>query len=163
VRPEDLAIFHALKPDQIGGETVYLEAGGEPEEGRIAVAWVIRMRVDHPSFQGRDVETVCFHEASFSCYLSAQGTYAKALAIARDFPGHLYGGRPIQGWSPLDARALSECHDIFEGVMSGSVPNPFAPLEDVFMYWAEGSPRPSWADKLPFVRRIGKHNFHRGR
>ena len=65
MKPEDEPIFHALTPQRIGGLTNYLEAGGEPDEGKIAQAWVIRNRVDHPSFQGNSVLTVCYHEAAF--------------------------------------------------------------------------------------------------
>jgi hypothetical protein len=169
MRPEDLKYFHGLTDDRKGGLTVFLEAGGEPELGRIAVAWVIKNRVEHPSFQGHDIETVCFHEAAFSCFLSlGNPEYPKAVAIAQAWDIHADPTAHIVSvdytWTGMDALTLTQCLEIFEGVISGRVPTPFK-TADVFMYYAAGTAKPSWADKLaqadPY--RIGKHLFYRGR
>ena len=55
--------------------TVLLEADGEPDEGALAVAWVIRTRVDHhPAFDitaAADVlHAVLLAPHQFSCWLS---------------------------------------------------------------------------------------------
>jgi|GEM_PF-1021579 len=168
MRPEDMKYFHALSADRIGGETVFLEAGGESTEGKVAVAWVVKNRVDHPSFQGNDVATVCFHQAAFSCYLSVDNPeYLKARAIAQNFDAfadpktHVL--TPFK-WGPADAGALFQCLAVFRDVWAGRIPSPFS-TGDVFMYYAQGSPKPSWADKLQPASpaQIGKHLFYRGR
>ncbi len=48
-------------------ETVWGEARGEPKDGQVAVAWVIRNRAAQPSWWGKDPASVCLHPWQFSC------------------------------------------------------------------------------------------------
>lgn len=168
MKPGDLKYFHALTTVQIGGMTAYLEAAVDGEPGMIAQSWVVMDRVDHPSFQGNDVATVCYHEAAFSCYLSIDNPeYPKAVAIAKAF--NLYADptahiAPPFKWTAADATALRRACQIFADVMGGKIASPFS-TNDVFMYFAAGTKRPAWADKLAPASpaQIGRHLFFRGR
>ena len=175
MKPEDLKYFLALTPDRIGGETCFLEAANQGAPGRVAQCWTVRMRVEHPSFQGHDVETVCYHQDAFSCYLSLNNPeYPEALAIAKTFDLYADPTKRIAGWTddkgklhpwtPVDAAALAECWQTFKDVMSGKIPNPFK-SNDVFMYYRKGSAKPSWANKLAPADppQIADHLFFRGR
>ena len=128
MKPEDEPIFHALTPQRIGGLTNYLEAGGEPDEGKIAQAWVIRNRVDHPSFQGNSVLTVCYHEAAFSCFLAIDNPeYSKAVAIAKAFDIHLDATIKLAGsppWARVDALALQRSCEILRSGDGRQGPEP---------------------------------------
>src|SRR5690242_18442970 len=59
----------SLSAIRIAAETVWGEARGEAYEGMLAVAWVIRKRVDEPGkdWWGDDVVSVCTHPFQFSC------------------------------------------------------------------------------------------------
>lgn len=59
--------------------TVLLEAEGEPEAGKVAVAWVIRTRMDQKHWTAREVVT---HASQFSCWNAAYRGQRKARLIA---------------------------------------------------------------------------------
>jgi len=52
---------------EVTAKTVYGEARGEPEGGRVAVAWVIRNRAE-TQYGGDTPEEVCMRPAQFSCW-----------------------------------------------------------------------------------------------
>lgn len=52
---------------EITARTVYGEARGEPEGGRVAVAWVIRNRAE-AGYRGNTPEEVCLKPKQFSCW-----------------------------------------------------------------------------------------------
>jgi len=58
MRQEDKQIFDSLEPWQAMGLCIEREAGGEPREGKIAVATVILERVDHRSWDGKTIKEV---------------------------------------------------------------------------------------------------------
>lgn len=59
-----------LQPELIVvAQTVLGEAEGEPVEGKVAVAWVIRNRVDSPQFPDTSAK-VCLQPMQFSCWNS---------------------------------------------------------------------------------------------
>ncbi|XP_055340429.1 spore cortex-lytic enzyme-like [Paramacrobiotus metropolitanus] len=51
-------------------KTVYREAPGEPEEGQLAVAWVIKNRADknRAYWGGNSIAAVCRHPGQFECW-----------------------------------------------------------------------------------------------
>lgn len=49
-------------------KTIWGEARGEPIEGQIAVACVIRNRVNEPAWWGNSFEEVCLKSGQFSCW-----------------------------------------------------------------------------------------------
>jgi N-acetylmuramoyl-L-alanine amidase len=63
----------------ISARTLWGEVRGEPTLGQIAVAWVIRNRVENPGWWGNTPTTVCLDPWQFSCWMDAQGPSLKAL------------------------------------------------------------------------------------
>ena len=85
MKPIDKPIFDALLPEQAMALTLFLEAEGEPHEGKVAVAFVIWDRANHPAWWGKDIPGVCFHPMQFSSYNDDNPRYPLALKIASDF------------------------------------------------------------------------------
>lgn len=48
--------------------TIYGEARGEPWEGKIAVAWVVRNRAERGGWWGDTIREVCLKPWQFSCW-----------------------------------------------------------------------------------------------
>lgn len=63
-----LKIRQSLTDKDAAIATLYGEARGEIEAGRIAVMAVIRNRVMHPCYWGNTIAGVCLHPWAFSCW-----------------------------------------------------------------------------------------------
>lgn len=61
--------------------TLYGECRGEPEEGQIAVAWVIRTRAEQPCWWGKTPAVVCLKKSQFSCWLPSDPNSAKLKSV----------------------------------------------------------------------------------
>lgn len=82
-----------LATDQVLAITLYGEARGEPVEGRIAIASVIRNRVNtdigkdqKPDWWGEGYRGVCLAPAQFSCWSpkgGGQRNYDEVMAVVR--------------------------------------------------------------------------------
>jgi spore germination cell wall hydrolase CwlJ-like protein len=59
--------------------TVWGEARGENTTGRVAVAWVIKNRADHPAWWGSSIRTVCLAPWQFSCWNANDPNRSKML------------------------------------------------------------------------------------
>ncbi len=66
----------------IATRTVWGEARGEIHEGWIAVAWVIRNRVENPGWWGNDVTSVCKKPWQFSCWNESDPNRLKLLDLS---------------------------------------------------------------------------------
>ncbi|HSO43463.1 MAG TPA: cell wall hydrolase, partial [Rhodospirillales bacterium] len=62
--------------------TIWGEARGESEEGKLAVASVIANRATRPGWWGRDIRSVCLATAQFSCWWDAQGPRVRNIGPA---------------------------------------------------------------------------------
>jgi len=60
-------MIYTPKDLEVTAKTVYGEARGEPEGGKVAVAWVIRNRAE-TQYRGGTPEEVCLRPAQFSCW-----------------------------------------------------------------------------------------------
>ena len=86
-RPEDVLAL---------ARTLWGECRGEPREGQIAVAWVIRNRAENPGWWSRQrdgvpddtVEAVCLDRNQFSCWWDKQASRVKTRT--REQLGELY-------------------------------------------------------------------------
>lgn len=121
--------------------TVLGEARGEPEEGQIAVAWVIRNRVETPGWWGESVGEVCRKPWQFSCWNSGDMNGLMVRRIAKT--------------SDLYLKTL----DLTLGVFRDAVEDP---TRGATMYKRTGTPA-SWDKAVkgfdPVV--IGHHSFWR--
>ena len=127
-------------------QTVWGEARGEPWEGMIAVAWVIRNRVDtdlgsdrKPDWWGEGYKEVCLKPYQFSCWRDIPTLYTK---------------------TPKD---LGACYKAAEAVLEGIEEDP---TEGATHYHTIKKPRwasvwpPKWVKTLTSTVRIGGHVFY---
>jgi len=81
----DLTRAHPFWPElTLYAATVYLEAGGEPDAGKLAVAWVIKNRMVR---RDQSIATVILAPAQFSCWTipaSAEARLARLDTVAWD-------------------------------------------------------------------------------
>lgn len=143
--------FGHLEPDEIGGLTVYAEARGESNAGRIAVATVILERVDKQGWMGKDIEEVCLMPFQFSCYLVSDPNRPKLLLIAKNFKTRL-----------AEDRVLSDCFNAFHNVAAGIVPrDPDLAKAHCCQYLTtQAKAGVDWWKKMKFIKKIGSHEFY---
>lgn len=149
---DELRVFLAPLPDEaIFGLTLYGEARGEPIEGLIAVACVIRNRLlDTKKRWGADYRAVCLQKAQFSCWSEAGGKanfdeVIKAATI-------LLNNDPAP---PL----LEQCAWVALGVSRGALLDTVKGSNHYHV--ASMQPRPSWAQSFVPVTQKGAHVFYK--
>lgn len=130
--------------------TLWGECRGEPQEGQIAVAWVIRNRAERKRFAGAlaelegGVDRVCKAKWQFSCWWDQQATALKALPAER-----------------LEVQA-----DLVRGVLGGITPDPTNGADHYHTIarpgYADVWP-PNWAPTMAEVARFGGHVFYDSR
>lgn len=120
--------------------TLFGECRGEPREGQIAVAWVIRNRAERPRWWGRTVGGVCLAKAQFTCWWDAQGATLRSPALAHD-------------------RRLAALRRIVDDVLDGREPDPTGGADH---YCTTAiAPQVRWARGRQPVAVIGAHTFYR--
>lgn len=143
--------FLKLSAAQIMALTIYGEARGESDAGKIAVGSVILERVDHRTWDGRTVQEVCLRKWQFSCFLENDPNYGKLLSIA-------------ENWDAAMATnpALNECYGIAVGLIGGTIPRtPEIARYHCCQYaTAKGAEAVTWDDKMKEIARIGGHIFY---
>ena len=124
--------------------TVYGEARGEPFEGQVAVAWVIRNRAtwQPPAWWGHTVETVCYKPFQFSCH-NANDPNRKLLD---SLPSNNLAYTAIE-------------NGVVKPVMGGFVQDP---TNGATMYKVRGT-KASWDNAVIDMEpvSIGHHDFYR--
>lgn len=143
----------------IGGQTALIctllgEAGGEPIEGQVAVACVIRNRVRHPRWWGKDWYSVCLAKAQFSCWWESGANSDRVYALAEA----LALGQAATGGQSL----VGQLHWIAAGVMDDMVMDPTRGADHYLtaaLYRSAACP--SWAKGKPVTAAIGGHVFQR--
>lgn len=116
------------------------EARGEPRLGQQAVAWVIRNRVDLPSWWGKTVSEVCKHRFQFSCWNGGPDT------------DHIVNLDP----QTLEFQELSQtAKSVFDGTVND-------PTNGATMYKVTGTTA-SWDNAVAGIEPviIGHHSFWR--
>jgi len=117
-------------------KTLYGECRGEPIEGQIAVAWVIRNRAEHPRWWGKGVAGVCLHPYQFSCWNRSDPQYGKL-------------------------KVTPELYQIALDVLRGKHPDPTGGADHYLM--TNIVDRTKWARENPKKKtvEIGVHSFYR--
>jgi spore germination cell wall hydrolase CwlJ-like protein len=146
----DDELHAALSDVQALGLTLFGEARGEPIEGRVAVANVIRNRVRLGRW-GPDYKSVCFAPWQFSCWQPVGGkdNYKVVLTAARA----LAAGRSARSIYLV----LGECQWIAEGIVDGAVLDNTKGATHYFSTRMVGVP--TWAVGQKPTCRIGGHLF----
>lgn len=125
--------------------TVYLEASGEPQEGRQAVAWVIRHRMDR---RRQSPAEVCLASQQFSCWNPEAEEQRATRLIAPE---------PI-AWTSCWRSAVGAYFGILPDLSRGAdhylnpdLTRKIRPLGDL----------PSWYDANKVTAKISRHEFLR--
>jgi len=132
-----------MKLDEIDifARTVWGEARGEEELGKIAVAWVVKNRAADPKWWGHDVIGVCLKPYQFSCWLKSDPNRKKLLAVTEDDP------------------VFADCKKICAAVLAGEIPDPTGGATSYYADTMVNPPR--WAKQMYTLCKIGRHVFLR--
>lgn len=117
--------------------TIYGEARGEPEIGKLAVAHVIKNRAERGGWWGTTITEVCKHPWQFSCWNENDPNLEKIIAVNADDPVAaecLWAALSVVQNKHQD-NTSSSCH-----------------------YHAVGA-SPNWAEGKTSIGRIGNHEF----
>jgi hypothetical protein len=101
----------AVHPSNVLALTLWGEAEGEPDEGKQAVAWVIRNRAEH---RRRSIADVCFARRQFSCFDRGSARRVLVEAAADTLANVPRGTMPT---------TLPRCLAIARDVLDGSLPD----------------------------------------
>lgn len=135
---------------------LYGEARSEPIEGVVAVANVIRNRVERPGWWGHSYGEVATAPMQFSCLDGPGKNYQRVLAVAQA----LAEGRAVNGKDGQpDAKYLT-CAWTARGMVAGFLPQNVPNC--THYHTATLVPRPHWAQGVPPLKQIGGHVFYAG-
>lgn len=139
ISPRDLELL---------ARTIYGEARGEAWEGKIAVAWVIRNRVEvdlhgdgKPDWWGEGYAQVCLTPYQFSCWNKNDPNLPKLLGVTVEDP------------------YFRVCLAAAAAVVSNLVPDPTKGArhyKTTTLAWPA-----SWGPQRIPLARIGSHSFYR--
>lgn len=135
-----------MTDEETVARTVWGEARGEPFNGKIAIAWVIRNRVEldlhgdeKPDWWGEGYEAVCLKPWQFSCWNANDPNREKLLAVT-------------------DADAMyRDSLDAARLVIAGKVDDPTGGATHYLNPDIVATPR--WALAATETVRIGRHLF----
>ena len=127
-----------LKHLDTAARTVWGEARGEDYNGKLAVASVIRNRVNNPGWWGHSLRGVCLKPYQFSCWNRDDPNSDRILAVD-------YTNRTLRECLRAVLEALDSPLDITHGATHYLV----STLE----------PKPNWYSRGKEICRIGKHSF----
>lgn len=120
--------------------TIYGEARGEPDLGKIAVGWVIQNRLALNTWYGNTVSAVCLKPYQFSCWNLGNPNLPK-LRAATEADSH-----------------FAKCRDASIKVLSSDVQDP---TNGATHYHAAYIKPPPWTIGAKFTVRIGNHLFYK--
>lgn len=143
----------ALTEEQAVYLTLDGEAAGEPLDGQIGVACVIRNRAMNPRWWGRGYKGVCLAPSQFSCWWEDSANSVRLYSIAAG----IVTGQPLG-----ERTALAELRWIAGGVMSEQLLDRSNGADH---YCTEAllqsARRPSWSRGQVPVAGIAGHVFFR--
>lgn len=130
-----------MSPLEVAARTVFGEARGETQVGKLAVASVICNRAMNPSWWGDDIKSVCLKPWAFSCWNAKSPT------------------RPATVNTPLHDSRLSEIFEILMELTSGHQKDPTNNCDHYCR--TDAIPHIHWARGATPVVTIGNHTFFR--
>jgi len=143
--------FGHLTDEKLLALTIYGEARGELEAGKIAVGSVILERVEHRNWDGKTIREVCLMPYQFSCYLPGDPNFPILKKIAAD-PGKAAAGNVT----------FRLCSDVAAGLLSGSIPrNPLIQASHCCQYLTPfAKAGVDWWKTMNLVATIDHHEFY---
>lgn len=133
--------------------TLWAEARGEPEAGKIAVASVIIERVDRRKWDGESVREVCLWPKQFSCFNPDDKQRPKLMGMAQHFEASLL----------VDVQ-LKECYRIASGILGNTIPRDFDIMRTHCCQYLNpktaAKTRVNWlAGGMRSLKIVGRHEF----
>jgi N-acetylmuramoyl-L-alanine amidase len=128
---------------EVAARTVYGEARGEPDEGKLAVAWVIMNRFNAKKawYNAPTIAGVCMKREQFSCWNSTDQNYSLLINL------------------PDDDTLLTSCRYV---IMKAANNIGYDPSNGATFYHADTeNPYPSWASQYTQTTHIGHHIFYK--
>lgn len=124
---------------EIATATVFMEASGEPSEGRRAVAWVMVNRLKADGY-GKTLGAVCLKPFAFSGWNTSDPNRLRMATTAPDDP------------------VLLDCEAAVNEALTGGAD----PTGGALNYYAASMKNPpDWAATMEFTIQIGSHKFYR--
>jgi len=144
-----LDTFGHLDDKQIMALTIYGEARGESDEGKIAVGSIILERVDHRKWDGDTIQEVCLMPFQFSCFLPDDQNFKALKMIAED-------------WKEKFIRStdLQDCYHITCDMLAGRILRTSEIAENHATQYKTIDCKAAWAKKMKKVATIGNHEFY---
>ncbi len=137
--------MQTLGPLDVVALTIWGEARGEPVEGKIAVACVLRNRLSDGRW-GATYERVCLARKQFSCWNPGDPNQVRLQTFRTQIQ---------QGTQPSDM-VLRECYWIAEGLIR----NVIRPRVGQATHYHAITITPRWAKTGKVVEDIGRHRFY---
>lgn len=132
--------------------TLFGEAQGLTDEGKFAVACVIRNRLRKKFRGARTIKDVCLSRLQFSCWFEVGGVknYNRLMETAE-----IMAEEPRESWPS----ALLRCSAVATKALRPTEPDI---VDGATHYYLEGTPEPPWT-KPPAVLtvEVGGHLFYR--
>lgn len=126
-----------LIPDEAWGvTTVWMEARGEPYDGKVAVAEIIQKRTAKKFFSDGTVASTCLKDRQFSGWNNTDPNRLKAVSLDDEDP------------------IVNECINAWKEAKSGR-----NLTGEALHYYNSAVSFPIWAQGARVVTRIGKHTF----
>lgn len=148
--PEMKALVEKVTEPQRVAATLWGEARSEPIQGIVAVAHVIRNRVQKPGWWGKDFSSVCLSPNQFSCWTRAGGdkNYERLLSLMRQFAD----GKAIEEAGAREC--IGVAHLIIGNYLRDNTKS------SCHYHTATLTPRPKWAKGHAPVIQVGRHVFY---
>lgn len=126
--------------------TIWGEARGEPIEGKIGVAMVMRNRVQDRYRGAQTYVDVCTAHAQFSAWTEEINAMQAEAAMLTGDPTLIHHPDPV----------LRLCAEIATATMAGTLADNTAHANH---YYAASIPAPAWAQGAPLLASLGAHRF----
>lgn len=141
------AVFAGLAPAVLLGLCIYGEARGEPVEGKVAVACVVRNRA---AAKNGDYRLVILAPRQFSCFNIGDRNRPILEGLAQHFD--------VQNDPPL-----RECAWVAEGTVRGYLRDNTGGANHYLTaaLFDDPTQRPPWANPIGVTARVGRHVFLR--
>ncbi len=141
--------FLNLSEKQLMALTIYGEARGEPDKGKIAVGSVILERVEHRDWDGKTIHEVCLKPWQFSCFNENDPNRGKLLHIA-------------EAWDEAMALnpTLNDCYCIAAGLIDGLILRTKEISENHATQYVRTDCEASWLKYMRKFATIGHHDFY---
>jgi len=126
-----------ISDDTLAAVTIMQEAEGEPYEGKVAVAEVIRNRTARKFFSDGTVAGTVLRPLQFSGMNSGSSNRVRTFKADDSSP------------------IVQDCIKAWAAALAGS-----NTVQGAMHYVNLDIVRPSWVDQLRFVGKIGQHSFY---